>query len=118
LIAPWQNSLDVYTVGDHFSKVIGVQTLRFGASLGWSGKNEYDGSTSSTEYPQFASNDGSTSIPTGNDLANVWVPGAQWFFSEQSTNTFVHIRWRDYELYAADNWKLRPNLTLRVEEAR
>ena len=113
LIAPWQNSLDIYTVRDDFSKVWSVHTFRFGGLIsGWEGKNEMNGATSSSEYPQFASNDGSTSIPTGNDLANVLVPGAQWFFSEQSTNTFVHIRWRDYELYAADNWKLRHNLTV------
>ena len=52
------------------------------------------------------------SITTSNDLANLLTPGAQWGFSEQSTNLYVHIRWRDYELYAADNWKLRRNLTV------
>ena len=110
--APWNNNLDIYTVGDDFSKVWGKHTIRLGGLLGWQGKNELNGSSSSTEYPQFSSNDGSTSIPTGNDLANVLAPGAQWIFNEQSTNVFVHLRWRNYEMYAADHWKVRRNLTL------
>jgi hypothetical protein len=113
LIAPWKNSLDIYTVRDDFSKVIGAQTLRFGGFLGWNGKNEYDGSTSSTEYPQFTTGNGGTNIPTSNDLANLYVQNAVWNnLGEQSTNTNVHLRWRDYEFYAADNWKVRRNLTL------
>ncbi len=113
LIAPWYNSLDIYTVRDDFSKVVGAQTLRFGAFLGWNGKNEYAGSTSSSEYPQFTTGDGGTTIKTGNDLANLLAPGAVWNnLGEQSTNTNVHLRWRDYEFYAADNWKVRRNLTL------
>ena len=30
MIAPWHNSLDIYTVRDDFSKVLGTHTLRFG----------------------------------------------------------------------------------------
>ncbi len=112
LIAPWKNSLDIYTVRDDFSKVVGAQTLRFGAFLGWNGKNEYDGSTSSTEYPQFGTSWGA-GIPTGNDLANLLIKNQVWSnLGEQSTNTNVHLRWRDYEMYAADNWKIRRNLTV------
>jgi hypothetical protein len=112
LIAPWKNSLDIYTVRDDFSKVVGSQTLRFGAFLGWNGKNEYNGSTSSTEYPQFGTSWGA-GIPTGNDLANILIKNQVWSnLGESSTNTYVHLRWRDYEFYAADNWKVRPNLTV------
>ena len=28
------------------------------------------------------------------------------------TNPNIHLRWRDYEFYAADNWKIRRNLTI------
>jgi hypothetical protein len=111
LIAPWQNSLDIYTVRDDFSKVSGPHTLRFGAFLGWNGKNEYDGSTSSSEYPQFTTGN-QNNVKTSNDLANLMLPNGLFNLTEQSTNTYVHLRWRDYEFYAADNWKLRPNLTV------
>jgi len=112
LIAPWHNSLDIYTVRDDFSKVAGDHTLRFGGFMGWQGKNEITNPSNASEYPQFASSDWDTTIPTGNDLANLLAPGAQWGFSEQSTNLFGHIRWRDYEMYATDNWKVLRNLTI------
>jgi hypothetical protein len=112
LIAPWFNSLDIYTVRDDFSKVMGSQTLRFGGFLGWNGKNEYNGSTSSGEYPNFGTSWGA-GIPTGNDLANLLIKNQVWSnLQENSTNTNVHLRWRDYEFYAADNWKARRNLTV------
>ena len=113
MIAPWNNSLDIYTVRDDFSKVVGAHTIRFGAYLGWNGKNE-DTSANSNQYPTFGTADWATSNPTGNNLANVLVPGAKWSFSEPSTNLNNHIRWRDYEFYAADNWKVRRNLTVDV----
>jgi hypothetical protein len=112
MIAPWNNALDIYTVRDDFSKVIGRHTLRFGGFAGWQGKNEVATATSSGEYPQFATGDWDTSIPTGNNLADILAPGAIWGMGENSSNLVVHLRWRDYELYAADNWKVRPNLTL------
>jgi hypothetical protein len=110
MIAPWNNSLDIYTVRDDFSKVISTHTVRFGAYLGWDGKNEMN-SANSNEYPTFGTADWATSNPTGNNLANVLVPGAKWSLSEPSTNLYNHVRWRDYEFYAADNWKVRRNLT-------
>ncbi|HVP49807.1 MAG TPA: hypothetical protein VMT56_01160, partial [Candidatus Bathyarchaeia archaeon] len=113
MIAPWVNSLDIYTVRDDFSKVMGAHTLRFGAFLGWDGKNEMN-SANSNQYPTFGTQDWDTNKPTGNNLANVLIPGAVWGFTEPSTNLYNHIRWRDYEFYVADNWKARRNLTVDV----
>src|SRR5664279_5514314 len=112
LIAPWNNSLDIYTVRDDFSKVYNNQTFRFGGFLSWNGKNEDIGATSASEYPQFGAEDWDTNVPTGNGAADLLVPGAKWGWTELSTNVNAHVRWRDYEAYAADNWKVRRNLTL------
>ena len=60
----------------------------------------------------MGSSDWDTNLPTGNQLANVMVPGAVWGLSEPSVNLDNQIRWRDYEIYAADNWKIRRNLTI------
>ena len=111
MIAPWKNSLDIYTVRDDFSKVMGAHTLKFGGFLGWDGKNEMN-SANSNQYPTFGNGGWDTSKPTGNDLANILAPGAKWGMSEPSTNLYNHIRWRDYEVYIADNWKARRNLTI------
>jgi Carboxypeptidase regulatory-like domain/TonB-dependent Receptor Plug Domain len=113
MIAPWTNALDIYTVRDDFSKVLGAHTIRFGGFLGWNGKHEMNGANS-TQYPTFGTADWDTNLPTGNQLANVLVPGAQWGFSEPSVNLDNQIRWRDYEAYVADTWKARRNLTIDV----
>ena len=113
MIAPWNNALDIYTVRDDFSKVMGTHTLRFGGFLGWNGKHEMNGANSQ-QYPTFGTSDWDTNKPTGNQLANVLVPGAKWGFTEPSVNLDNQIRWRDYAAYVADNWKMRRNLTLDV----
>jgi hypothetical protein len=113
MIAPWNNALDIYTVRDDFSKVMGAHTLRFGGFLGWNGKHEMNGANSQ-QYPTFGTSDWDTNIPTGNQLANALVGGAKWGFSEPSVNLDNQIRWRDYAAYIADNWKVRRNLTLDV----
>src|SRR5208283_5299807 len=88
-------------------------TLRFGAYFGWQGKNEMD-SANSNQYPTFGHGDWDFSMPTGNDLANILVPGSKVGISEPSTNLYNHVRWRDYEFYAADTWKVKRNLTLDI----
>ena len=113
MIAPWTNALDIYTIRDDFSKVLGAHTIRFGGFLGYNGKHEMNGANSQ-QYPTFGSSDWDTNMPTGNQLANVLVPGAKWGLSEPSVNLDNQIRWRDYEFYVADNWKARRNLTLDV----
>jgi hypothetical protein len=113
VIAPWNNSLDIYSARDDASKVIGNHTLKFGALIDWSGKNEVN-SASSTERPTFGTADWDTNVPTGNPLANVLIPGAVWGFSEPSTNLVDHLRWRDYEFYLDDTWKIRRNVTLEL----
>jgi hypothetical protein len=111
VIAPWNNTLDIYTVRDDISKVSGNHTFKAGVFMGWDGKNE-DNSASSQERPTFGPADWATNRPTGNLLANVLVPGATWSLSENSTNVRNLLRWRDYEFYFADTWKVRKNLTV------
>jgi hypothetical protein len=110
-IAPWTNSLDIYTIKDNFSKVSGRHTWKAGAYMGWNGKNE-NNSASSAERPTFGPADWDTNHPTGNLLANVLVPGAVWGLSEVSTNVNNLLRWHDYEFYGGDTWKMRKNVTV------
>lgn len=121
-IAPWNNKLDIYTVRDDVSKVVGNHALKFGFFLGFNAKDE-DTSTAASEHPTFGTGDGnidvptktspnSTGVATGNNLANVLIPGNSFFLSETSTNIRAQLRWRDREFYAGDTWKIKPRLTL------
>ncbi len=55
--------------------------------------------------------------PTGNNLANILIPGANWALAEISTNVRDKLKWRDYEFYVGDNWKVSRNLTLELASA-
>ena len=114
LQAPWQNQLDIYTAQDDLSWVKGRNTMRFGVSLGWSGKDE-DTSGSSSERPTINTGDSSLApggIATGNNLANFEIPNNLFNITETSTNVRAQLRWRDYEGYASDNFRLTPRLTI------
>ncbi len=115
-IAPWNNTLDIYTVRDDVSKVAGRHTFKFGVFTGFDGKNE-DSSTASSEHPTFSTANYQVDatkggIATGNNLANVLIPGNPFTLSETSTNVRAQLRWRDYEFYAGDTWKVSPRVTL------
>lgn len=124
-IAPWNNTLDIYTIRDDVSKVAGRHAMKFGAFLGYDGKNE-DAGPASSERPTIGGfGDGSVDAPdgtaalanrkgvrTGNTLANVLIPNNPFFIGESSTNVRAQLRWRDYEFYAGDTWKITPKVTL------
>ena len=112
LQAPWQNELDIYSGRDDISWIKGQHAFKFGAFFGFNGKNE-DVNSSTGERPSNGSvATGSGGIETNDTLANLELPGNIFNINETSTNIRAQLRWRDYELYAADTWKATPHLTL------
>ncbi len=114
-IAPWNNSLDIYTARDQVSKVSGNHTIVAGFFLGWNAKDE-DTSTASSEHPTFSTSDYQVDttkggVTTGNTLANVLIPNNPFTLSETSTNIRAQLRWRDREFFGEDTWKVTPRLT-------
>jgi hypothetical protein len=113
--APWNNTLDIYSFRDDLSKVSGNHTFKAGVYMGWDGKNEDNGNPGS-ERPAFGAADwgvsGGPYSGTGNPLANVLVPGMSFNLGESSTNVRAQMRWRDYEFYFGDTYRLRKNLTV------
>ena len=116
-IAPWQNQLDLYSFQDNASKIFGRNVLKFGLNVDWDGKDEDTGPASS-ERPSVSTGDTNVAIAsaggftTGNNLANFLIPGNVFNISETSTNVRAQLRWRNYEFYATDNFKLTPRLTI------
>ena len=110
-IAPWNNTLDIYSFRDDVSKVVGRHALKIGAALSIDAKNE-DAGAASTERPTFQTFDYAVGTPTGNTLANVLLPGNPVSLSENSTNIRGLLRWKDIDFYAGDTWKISPRVTL------
>ena len=112
LQAPWQNQLDIYTFRDDLSWIKGQHSLKFGAFFGFNGKDE-DVNSSTGERPTIGSvATGSGGFETNDSLANLELTGNTFNIGETSTNIRAQLRWRDYEFYAGDTWKLSPRLTL------
>jgi hypothetical protein len=110
--APWKNALDIYSVRDDFSKVKGNHTFKTGFLYDRASKDEDSLGAASSESPQFwgaccANN-------SGNYLADILTRGSRFGFSETSTQPVALTRYRNFELYFGDTWKVRPNLTLEL----
>lgn len=111
LISPFNNAQDLYTVRDDISKTSGNHQFKTGVYLSWNSKDEsnYGGQ----DRPNFGAEDWAVTKPTGNDLANILLPGQVFSgMAEPNINITDHARWRDYEFYFGDTWKAKSNLTL------
>ena len=110
--APWKNSLDIYSIRDDFSKIKGNHAFKLGFLYDRASKDEDSLGAAASESPQFwgaccANN-------SGNYLADILTRGSRFGFAETSTQPFALTRYRNFELYFGDTWKVRPNLTLEL----
>jgi hypothetical protein len=105
--APWDNHQDLFIWKDDFSKVLGAHTTKFGVLFAHNIKNEKPNGGSGLYTIQ--SDGGRTNNPIAELLLRD-LPILQYTeFQNQGTTLG---RWRDFEFYGTDTWKMRPNLTL------
>lgn len=129
--APWQNEMDLLVWKDDFSKVAGEHTFKAGVLISSNRKDE-DIDNNSAAYAPFywgrtavpggaglgggwgpAEALGNGGIVTGNGVADMLLKGAYWGGgTESNTNPRSKVRWRDYEFYFNDTWRVTPRLTL------
>jgi hypothetical protein len=113
LIAPWNNTSDLYNFRDDLAKVYGTHTFKVGAFIGYNKKHEP--SEGGHDEPSFSFNNGNNGAGPGNQYNNVLdllTVGSQYGFGENSANLFPTAIWHDYEFYVQDSWKVRRNLTV------
>jgi carboxypeptidase family protein len=118
MIAPWNNGENLYNGRDDLSWIHGSHTIKAGVFLGFNAKFEYNGGGSSerlsasTADPNISLAAG-TAVPTGDALANAFIAGNQYTsVGEVSTDVLNDVRWRDYEFYVGDSWKVNRKLTV------
>ena len=116
LLAPWSNNEDLYGVRDDLTWVKGPHTFKFGVFLGFNGKNEFNGGGGAERF-NAGTGDGSVqpsgaNVKTGMAFANAMIPGNQYQLGENSTDVYINMRWRDYEFYFGDSWKVNRKLTV------
>ena len=114
-IAPYGNHEDLYTIQDNFTYVRGNHTFKAGAFYSTNAKIENN--NGGTDTPQVNAANGNAVYATGNQLANLLLPGTganpqQFNMSENSTNPAAMVHWHDFEWYVGDSWKVNRRLTV------
>jgi len=106
---PWKNSNPTYTYRDGLTKTLNKQTLLFGATFIAAQKNE----------PSTGNNQGSltfstsSTVTTGNAFADL-LTGSVAQFSQTSAQPKYYNRFKIFEPYFQDNWRVTPKLTLNL----
>ncbi|HKP80447.1 MAG TPA: carboxypeptidase regulatory-like domain-containing protein, partial [Pyrinomonadaceae bacterium] len=108
--APWANREDLYIWKDDFSLVKGSHDLKFGGLFSHNFKDEP--SVGGGGGNQQATIQG-CGLQTGNCIADLLLKDTVLVNYAEIENTDVADgRWRDFEFYANDTWKLHPRVTL------
>ena len=108
--APWANREDLYIWKDDFSLIAGSHDLKFGGLFSHNFKDE----------PGVGAGGGNQQLTiqgcdqqTGHCIADLLLRDAVLLNYTEIANTEVaNGRWRDYEFYVNDTWKLHPRVTL------
>ncbi|MGH9523074.1 MAG: carboxypeptidase regulatory-like domain-containing protein [Terriglobales bacterium] len=103
------------TIFDMVSKSWGNHSLKFGATFNFYSHNE-----NSNNYPSFTISQGcpvtaTTNCAANNTFAQAWANfllGRAYGFSEPQTPVLYKFTEKEFEAFAQDEWRLRPNLTI------
>jgi hypothetical protein len=122
IISPWRNRQDLYVWKDDFSKVSGNHTFKAGFLYSRNAKDEEVGDEygelwgpGDAQGPAVDYNGPGWANPTfgtGNYYADYLLKGMTFGYDESQRDGFALVRWRDYEFYAGDTWKVSRKLTL------
>ncbi|HEX4948931.1 MAG TPA: carboxypeptidase regulatory-like domain-containing protein [Blastocatellia bacterium] len=100
---------DSFSVADNLSKVVGTHTLKFGTFIEQGNKKQnFQGDPDSQGLIGF---NNWNPYGTGNDWGDLLV-GQLTDVGHGTQPPIGNYRFYNYEFYAQDQWKVRPNLTL------
>ena len=110
---PYRDFNRNHNIFDTLSKVLGQHTMKFGFSFNRYQKDENDGGGAAFNTGQYSFND---SDPNGNgtfqqEFANFLTGNVAQFFQTNIDPRAV-VQQHQFEMYAQDAWKARPNLTV------
>jgi hypothetical protein len=108
--APWANREDLYIWKDDFSLIAGAHDLKFGALFSHNFKDE----------PGVGAGGGNQQLTiqgcgeqTGHCIADLLLRDTVLLnYTEIANTEIADGRWRDYEFYVNDTWKIHPRVTL------
>ncbi len=105
--APWHNTEDLLIWKDDFSMTFGNHDFKLGGLFSHNKKAEQ--AIGANQFAQFCN----TNTHTGNVIAEMLLKDVPLgCYTEQNTLGLGDGRWRDWEFYGNDIWKIRPRVTL------
>jgi hypothetical protein len=108
------NSNPVYSYKDNVSKLVGKHNFQFGGYFQAVQKNELGGELGAGSFPGFITfNPGRSSTTTGNPFSDLLL-GYIATFGQQSATVKYYNRYKMFEPYLNDDWRVSPNLTLNL----
>jgi hypothetical protein len=97
---------DSFALTDNLVKVKGTHTLKFGGFVEQANKRQQSNHDTDVVLAQW----GQTNS-TGNNYGDLFV-GRPIEFTQATDRPLDNFRYYNYEFYAQDSWKVRPNVTL------
>jgi len=95
-----------FSVTDNLTKVHNTHTLKFGAFIEQGNKTQQSNHDTDITVAQWGE-----ANATGNNYGDLFV-GRPIEFTQSTDRPQDHFRLYNYEFYAQDSWKMRPNFTL------
>ena len=102
-ISAWNDSV---AITDNLVKVQNTHTLKFGVFIEQANKRQQSNSDTNIVTAQWGQTTG-----TLNNFGDVFV-GKPIEFSQATTRPLDNFRYYNFEFYAQDSWKMRPNVTI------
>ena len=108
--APWANREDLYIWKDDFSLVAGAHDLKFGALFSHNFKDEPGVGGGGGNQQATIQGCGEQ---TGHCIADLLLKDTVLVnYTEIETTEVAEGRWRDFEFYVNDTWKVHPRVTV------
>ena len=108
--APWANREDLYIWKDDFSLIRGSHDFKFGGLFSHNFKDEPGVGGGGGNQQATIQGCG---LQTGNCIADLLLKDTVLVnYTEIQTTEIAEGRWRDFEFYANDTWKIHPRVTL------
>ncbi|HKQ50971.1 MAG TPA: hypothetical protein VJT74_01290, partial [Pyrinomonadaceae bacterium] len=102
-ILAWNDS---FALTDNLVKVYNTHTLKFGAFVEQANKRQQSNHDTNVVLGQWGQ-----SNATGNNYGDLFV-GRPLEFTQATDRPIDNFRYYNYEFYAQDSWKVRPNITI------
>ena len=110
---PYDNTYGSHRIKDTLTWIRGNHSIKTGLLFSWEFKNENAASGTNGAFNFPGSSTAGVFNSTGDAFAD-FLLGRSNSYSETNVDIASHLRYQMYELFAQDDWKVKPNLTLNL----